>query len=548
MSEKPERTMTTLQLIVVGFFWTSGGFYGSEPVMASGPPLYVLALCLAMPLFYSLPTALLSAELATNYPETGGQCVYVTLACGGLLGAHNSWWVFSSTVFDAALYPIYLKDTIATELQQTRNSSKVDDCFGNHCGLWTQEDLVWPEAYYLMEPNSSKVELARDVRLALDYTPIMLIVGITAINLGGVDWLMRFETLLGVMALLPCLVFLGIGFPRIATEPLVDDSGEKNISELISKSLWLYGGFTNLGVLAGEAITPRESYLAAVAVLVPLKILLRFVPFLIAYSVVPDDGGESKDLSSTGYFNVIAEELSGKWLRMWYFIGSLICFVGFYNAMAINAERTAFFFCEERFSEKFHKWSTSGPLGRFLFAMPKHGGIRRIYTLVVAILEIVLVSFLDVSLLIELEMLIYALSAGLFFYSFVYLRLERTRKFASIPGRSETAHLLPDDVSLDKEGDNPNKEIFTIGGGNIVAIALVIFPVAAFGANAYTSITDPGDQFFPYFKLACCGGLVLIGVIVQAVHYMCYGSHHTDYARHMHDNSPTRRRADSLRL
>lgn len=57
-----------------------------------GPHLYMLALGLAMPLLYSLPTALISAELATNYPETGGQCVYVSLACGPLVGAHNTWW------------------------------------------------------------------------------------------------------------------------------------------------------------------------------------------------------------------------------------------------------------------------------------------------------------------------------------------------------------------------------------------------------------------------------------------------------------------------
>ena len=63
-----ERTLTTLGLVVVGFFWTSGGFYGSEVAM-DGPPLYVLIICLTMPLLYSLPTALISAELATNYPE-----------------------------------------------------------------------------------------------------------------------------------------------------------------------------------------------------------------------------------------------------------------------------------------------------------------------------------------------------------------------------------------------------------------------------------------------------------------------------------------------
>ena len=102
--------------------------------------------------------------------------------------------------------------------------------------------------------------------------------------------------------------------------------------------LWLYGGFTNLGVLAGECISPRKSYLAAVAILVPLKILLRFVPFLVAFSVATPQ--EIADADSTGLFNVISGEIAGPWLRTWYFAGSLICFLGFYNAMVIGAERT----------------------------------------------------------------------------------------------------------------------------------------------------------------------------------------------------------------
>ena len=61
--------------------------------------------------------------------------------------------------------------------------------------------------------------------------------------------------------------------------------------------------------------------------------------------------------------------------------------------------------------------------------MQSEGGIRRIYTIVVAGLECILVSSFKVGLLIELEMLIYALSAALFFYSFVYLRIQRQAKF-----------------------------------------------------------------------------------------------------------------------
>ena len=64
-AEAPARHITTVNLFVVCFFWTIGGFYGTEGVLATGPPLVVLAICCVLPLLYSLPTALISVELAS---------------------------------------------------------------------------------------------------------------------------------------------------------------------------------------------------------------------------------------------------------------------------------------------------------------------------------------------------------------------------------------------------------------------------------------------------------------------------------------------------
>lgn len=90
--------------------------------------------------------------------------------------------------------------------------------------------------------------------------PMMVIAFVTSINILGVDWLMRFETFLGVMAALPCLVFLGFGIPHIKLAPNLDSGGDMVLASMVSRSLWLYGGFTNLGVLAGECKTPRKSW------------------------------------------------------------------------------------------------------------------------------------------------------------------------------------------------------------------------------------------------------------------------------------------------
>eukprot|EP00041_Stephanoeca_diplocostata_P015344 m.292556 g.292556 ORF g.292556 m.292556 type:complete len:527 (-) comp20003_c0_seq1:386-1966(-) len=483
---KPEKTRTTLGLVVIGFFWTSGGFYGTEICM-NGPPFWILVLCLAMPLLYSLPTALISAELATNYPETGGQCVYVTLACGSLIGAHNTWWVWFSTAVDAGTYPQFIQQSIQQQF-----------------------------------PGEIPDEVC-------EYIPLMVIAFITTINLLGVDWLIRFEIFLGAMAALPCLVFLGYGLPDIKFKPLMDKSGSMPLAAMVSNSLWLYGGFTNLGVLAGECKTPRRSYLFAVAILVPLKILLRFVPFVIAFSIgVPRDATDE-----AGFFLTLCDDIAGNWLKWWYFAGSIVCFLGFYNAMAVNAERTAFYFIEERYSDTLDRWSKSSYVGQFLFIMPPKGGIRRVYILTVALLECAMVR-IDAPLLLQLEMLIYALSAGLFFYSFVYLRLQRTRKFKASRTDPDVAPLLrANDGNLVKpvgleQGDvkggdsvDNSEEVYNIGGGNVVAFSMILFPVIAFGMNTVLNFIDKGSKEdgspFPYFKMVCFVGIIAIGVVANLI-------------------------------
>eukprot|EP00038_Savillea_parva_P006545 m.164405 g.164405 ORF g.164405 m.164405 type:complete len:559 (-) comp12421_c0_seq1:2029-3705(-) len=501
---KAARTMTTLGLVVVGFFWTSGGFYGCEPAM-DGPHLYMLILGLVMPLLYSLPTALISAELATNYPETGGQCVYVSLACGPLVGAHNTWWVWFSTCVDCGLYPQYIRDTLIQQFDLTPGNgtnSDASDVIGSSPEV---------QAYEIMK-----------------YVPMMVIAFVTSINILGVDWLMRFETFLGVMAALPCLVFLGFGIPHIRLSPNMNYDGNLVLASMVSRSLWLYGGFTNLGVLAGECRTPRRSYLIAVFILVPLKILLRFVPFLVAYSYSPT----SEQLTTAGYFQEVAgfvgatEYFSGDWLAWWYFGGSLICFLGFYNAMAVNAERTMMYFCEERYAYTLDRLANKGGPLNFIFRMPgeEEGGIRRFYILFIALVEIGMVN-INVGLLIELEMLIYAMSAGLFFYSFIYLRLQRVRKFKdSALDPTKAPLLLGADapptygsVDVDSKADIAPEEVFNIGGGNIVAFMIAIPPIAFFAINTVLNLMGKGSDLapFPYFKQTVFVGVIFVGILAN---------------------------------
>ena len=52
---------------------------------------------------YSLPIALIVAELSTAFPEDGGYVEWVQEACGKVVGSHHAYWVWVIYVVDAAI-------------------------------------------------------------------------------------------------------------------------------------------------------------------------------------------------------------------------------------------------------------------------------------------------------------------------------------------------------------------------------------------------------------------------------------------------------------
>ena len=67
-----KKPLGAVSLVVIGFFWVSGGVYGNESLLSAGPPLVVLVATLVLPLIFSLPNALLTAEV-TSGPEFAQQ-------------------------------------------------------------------------------------------------------------------------------------------------------------------------------------------------------------------------------------------------------------------------------------------------------------------------------------------------------------------------------------------------------------------------------------------------------------------------------------------
>jgi amino acid transporter len=266
-------------MVVVGFFWVHGGIYGNEAMLMAGPPLYVFIMLGVVPFVYSLPIALIVAELSTAFPEDGGYVVWVQEACGKVVGSHHAYWVWVIYVVDAAIYPVLVANYVDTMVPMT---------------------------------DTSRGLLA-----------VAIVLVVTMINLLGTDVMVKFNTLLAVISLTPTLIFTILGLPSVSVERCLSTQGEVDWTLLVSWILWLYCGFFSLGTLAGELEQPRRTFSISIAILFPAVLILNTLPLAVALGL--DDRLDHYD---AGYFNVLAGRLAGVWLDSFFQLGANVCLVG----------------------------------------------------------------------------------------------------------------------------------------------------------------------------------------------------------------------------
>src|SRR5580704_520705 len=102
----PARRLTLLGLMSVAFFTTCGGPFGLEPLPAAVGPGWAVILILLAPLLWSLPMALMVAELSTLMPEEGGYYIWVRDTMGRFWGVQEAWWTMGYSIGLLASFPV----------------------------------------------------------------------------------------------------------------------------------------------------------------------------------------------------------------------------------------------------------------------------------------------------------------------------------------------------------------------------------------------------------------------------------------------------------
>ena len=260
----PRPLVSWYQLVGLTFFAVCGGDYGIEDTVgAAGARLTLLGLLL-LPWVWSLPIALMTAELSAMIPEAGGYVVWVHRAFGPFWAHHNAMWNLVSNAFDNALYPVMFVD------------------------------------YLHYFPAFRRLAFVKRWLLSLS-----MLASVTGLNLLGVDVVASASTIFAALVISPFGALVVAGLPSLDPSAWMTPS-EKPIKwgTFLSVLLWNTSGYDSVGALASEVKRPGRDFPRAMIATILLVTLVYVLPLSVAISL------DSSQLSkwTDGHFTRVAQE------------------------------------------------------------------------------------------------------------------------------------------------------------------------------------------------------------------------------------------------
>ncbi|KAL0390375.1 UNVERIFIED_CONTAM: putative polyamine transporter [Sesamum calycinum] len=109
-ASKASKKLALIPLVFLIYFEVAGGPYGEESAVGAAGPLFAILGFLIFPFIWSIPEALVTAELATTFPGNGGFVIWAHKAFGPFWGSMMGCWKLLSGVINLASYPVLCTD------------------------------------------------------------------------------------------------------------------------------------------------------------------------------------------------------------------------------------------------------------------------------------------------------------------------------------------------------------------------------------------------------------------------------------------------------
>ncbi|KAE9614553.1 hypothetical protein Lal_00012315 [Lupinus albus] len=366
MENNNVRKVSVLPLVFLIFYEVSGGPFGVEDTVHAAGPLLALLGFLIFPLIWSVPEALITAEMGTMFPENGGYVVWVSSALGPFWGFQQGWMKWLSGVIDNALYPVLFLD-------------------------------------YL---KSGFPALGGGVPRAISSWGLTLF--LTYLNYRGLHIVGWVAVLIGVFSLLPFVVMGLLSIPDLKPSRwYVTDLDNVDWNLYLNTLFWNLNYWDSISTLSGEVENPKKTLPKALFYALILVIVGYFFPLLIGTGAVPLD----QKLWTDGYFSDIAMIVGGVWLRWWLQAAAAMSNMGMFVAeMSSDAFQLQGMAERGLLPEFFGKRSRYGtPLIGILFSAS----------------GVILLSWLSFQEIVAAENFLYCFGMILEFIAFIWLRIKQ---------------------------------------------------------------------------------------------------------------------------
>jgi amino acid transporter len=292
---KPKpRGMRLLPLLAATYFMVSGGPYGLEDVIGFAGYGRALLLLLLLPVFWSLPTALMLGELSAAIPAEGGFYAWVRRAMGPFWGFQEAWLSLAASVFDMAVYPTIFVTYVA---------HLAPSVVAGHRGLAIKLAVVLLATLWNLR-------------------------GANAVGRGSV-WLW-FVALSPFVALVGFAAWTGMHTPHASMGP----PAQLNLSGAVLIAMWNYMGWDNATTIASEVDNPQRAYPRAMLLAALMVMLTYLVPIAaVAWAGIPPDR------FSTGAWVDAARLLGGPLLAAAVVVAGSLDSMGTFNALTLSYTR-----------------------------------------------------------------------------------------------------------------------------------------------------------------------------------------------------------------
>jgi amino acid transporter len=288
----------------VMFSYCTGGPFGLEDMVTTSGPGLTLIYLLVIPLFWSIPVSLVSAELTTAMPVEGGFYRWARAGFGDFWGFLAGWWNWCASFLLGAVYAVQ---------------------FSDYFGFYLPWLTGWK--HYVVS--------------------LLIVALVTWINVRGIEAVGKFATALEIFILMPALVLAVMGFAKWKHNPFVPMAPPHqplfNVFGVgLALGLWLYSGYEQCSTVAEEVENPRRTYPLALAIVVPLSIVVYFLPTLASLAAL----GNWQDWH-TGYFPHAAQLVGGPWLGSWMTLAAMVTNLSLLNATVLTSTRMPFAMAED---------------------------------------------------------------------------------------------------------------------------------------------------------------------------------------------------------